>query len=83
MDRKTTGYLIAIVGSIISVGGTIANNLLLNPVMARELWLMSNPLLLVWCEGMERAWWTNGLGLRSIKWMYTFYTVTGILSFLI
>ncbi len=61
--------------------GSLAVNLLHDQFLAREIWLLSNPLLLAWAIGAQKKWWGNGLGIGAIVMMYLIYTITGILSF--
>jgi hypothetical protein len=49
--------------------------------LAREIWLLSNPLLLAWAIGAQKKWWGNGLGIGAIVGMYGVYTVVGFVSF--
>ena len=79
--RNDIGAALGIAGSVVALIGSLAVNLLHDQLLAREIWLLSNPLLLVWAIGMQKKWWGNGLGIGAIVGMYLVYTVTGILSF--
>jgi hypothetical protein len=83
ISKQTIGTILAVVGSIFSLVGAAANNMLLDPLLARQLWLVSNPLLLCWAIGIWKKYWCDGIGVDAICAMYTFYTATGILSFII
>ena len=79
--RNNFGAALAIGGSITALIGSLAVNLLHDQLLAREIWLLSNPLLLAWAVGAQKKWWGNGLGIGAIVTMYAIYTITGILSF--
>ena len=78
--RNSTGTALALTGSVINLAGGIANNVMIDPYLAREIWVVANPILLCWAIGMWRGWWKDGLGLTAIVGMYTFYAVTGAFS---
>jgi hypothetical protein len=79
--RKDVGAALGIAGSVVALIGSLAVNLLHDQLLAREIWLLSNPLLLAWAIGAQKRWWGNGLGIGAIVMMYAIYTITGILSF--
>ena len=79
--RNNIGAALGIAGSVVALIGSLAVNLLHDQLLAREIWLLSNPLLLAWAIGAQKKWWGNGLGIGAIVGMYLVYTVTGILSF--
>ena len=79
--RNNIGAALGIAGSVVALIGSLAVNLLHDQFLAREIWLLSNPLLLAWAIGAQKKWWGNGLGIGAIVGMYLVYTVTGILSF--
>ena len=81
MPYDRLGTFLAATGSIISLSGSVANNLFLSPVLARQIWVVANPLLLAWAIGLKKQWWHDGLGVDAVVGMYLFNTVTGILSF--
>ena len=81
VNKNNIGAALAIGGSITALIGSLAVNLLHDQLLAREIWLLSNPLLLAWSVGAQKKWWGNGLGIGAIVGMYVVYTVTGILSF--
>ena len=79
--RNSIGAALGIAGSAVALIGSLAVNLLHDQLLAREIWLLSNPLLLAWAVGAQKKWWGNGLGIGAIVTMYAIYTITGILSF--
>ena len=79
--RNDIGAALGIAGSVVALIGSLAVNLLHDQLLAREIWLLSNPLLLAWAIGAQKKWWGNGLGIGAIVTMYAVYTVTGIFSF--
>lgn len=81
-DRKydNVGSSIAIIAGIIGVAGALVNNLWLNPLLARQIWMCSNPFLLIWAWGLRKHWWQDGLGPDALVGMYSIYTVTGAFS---
>ena len=79
--RNNVGAALGVAGSVVALIGSLAVNLLHDQLLAREIWLLSNPLLLAWAIGAQKKWWGNGLGIGAIVMMYLVYTVTGILSF--
>ena len=81
--RNNVGAAFGVAGSVVALIGSLAVNLLHDQLLAREIWLLSNPLLLAWAIGAQKKWWGNGLGIGAIVGMYGVYTVTGIFSFVI
>ena len=82
--RYRIGATIAIIGTAISIYGTLVNNLWLDPVLAREVWCISNPLFLLYFIGRDRSWWNgNHIGDRAMIVTYAVFTVSNILSFFI
>ena len=79
--RNNVGAALGVAGSVVALIGSLAVNLLHDQLLAREIWLLSNPLLLAWAIGAQKKWWGNGLGIGAIVMMYLVYAVTGILSF--
>ena len=81
VNKNNLGAALGIAGSVVALIGSLAVNLLHDQLLAREIWLLSNPLLLMWAVGAQKKWWGNGLGIGAIVTMYLVYTITGILSF--
>ena len=81
--RNSIGAALGIAGSAVALIGSLAVNLLHDQLLAREIWLLSNPLLLGWSIGLQRGYWKNGMGVGAVTVMYISYTVVGFLSFMI
>ena len=81
--RNDVGAALGIAGSVVALIGSLAVNLLHDQLLAREIWLLSNPLLLAWAIGLQRGYWKNGMGVGAVTVMYISYTVVGFLSFMI
>ena len=81
--RNAIGAALGIAGSVVALIGSLAVNLLHDQLLAREIWLLSNPLLLAWAIGLRRGYWKNGLGVGAVTIMYISYTVVGFLSFMV
>jgi hypothetical protein len=77
---QTVGYSIAVLGSALSVFGTFANNLLLDHVLAMQIWMFSNPILLAWAFGNRKGWWDGGLSIDALMVMYAVFTVTNFIG---
>jgi hypothetical protein len=75
------GATLAILAAVVSATGAFVNNVWLDPILAREIWLLSNPILFAWALGLRQEWWSDGLGPTAIALLYGFYTITGVLSF--
>lgn len=75
---KDIGLDLAVVGCIISCVGVVANNLMLDHILAMQIWMFSNLVLLVWAYGLYRKWWDGGLSGLVLCVMYLFYTVTNV-----
>jgi hypothetical protein len=76
-NRNTLGNILAISGSILSVTGILVNNILLNHLLAMQLWLASNPLLMIWSIGVMLKQWNGGLSIKAIAVMYFIAFVSG------
>lgn len=74
--QATTGTIILISGTIVSIAGVLANNLMLDHTLAMRIWTFSNILLFVWAVGFWRKWWTNGIGALFLVVMYAIYIIT-------
>lgn len=73
---ETLGITIVIVGTILSIVGTLCNNITLDHYEAMKFWMISNPLLLVWAIGKLRKWWDGGLSIGALAVMYFVFAVT-------
>ena len=76
---ETVGIILATTGSIISVIGSLYNNLWHNHLAAMKIWgYGSNPLLLIWSLGLCLHLWDGGLSGLALTIMYCIFTVTNI-----
>ena len=71
------GTILAICGTLISVVGTCVNNVFLWHEMAMWLWLVSNPMLLIWAYGHWKGYWNGGTSMQALMVMYAIFFVTG------
>lgn len=72
------GSALAIIGTIISIVGTIANNVWHRHILAMQIWAVSNVMLLAWSIGNYYNFWSGGLSGISLSIMYFIFTVSGI-----
>jgi len=77
-DTKNIGLDLAVLGSTISCVGVVANNILLDHLLAMQIWMFSNPILLVWAYGLHKHWWDDGLSGLAISVMYLIFTVSNL-----
>jgi len=68
--------MLAVGGSVISVAGTLVNNLYLDHTTAMLFWMISNPILFVWAIGNIKNWWNDGISIEALAAMYSIFTVT-------
>jgi len=80
MKFKYFGAILAIAGTIFSIVGAYVNNIWIDPLLARQLWMISNPILLVWAIGLWKNWWKDVLGIKCVVGLYVFFTVTNAMS---
>ena len=78
--KNKIGSFLAISGSILSIAGTLVNNLWLLHVLAMEIWVISNPLLTIWAIGYWRKWWTDGIDAFALVMMYIAFFITGAIG---
>jgi len=77
------GADLAVVGAIISCFGVVSNNVLLNHVLAMQIWAISNPILFIWAFGLYRHWWHDGLSGAAVAIMYAIFTATNLYGLVI
>lgn len=70
------GAFLAITGSFLSIGGTLLNNLWHLHRKAMFLWMISNPMLLLWAVGYLAGWWDGGISVSFLAVMYGIFTLT-------
>jgi hypothetical protein len=73
------GAVLATVGSITSVIGSLYNNLKHDHLTAMKIWgYGSNPLLLIWSIGLCFKIWDGGISGAALVLMYGIFTVTNL-----
>jgi hypothetical protein len=72
------GLFIAAVGLAISMAGVIANNLLLDHILAMQIWIPSNTLYCIYFFGRTRGWWNGHIGDGLMCVNYAFMLASGI-----
>ena len=70
------GALLAIVGTTLSICGTIINNLYLDHHLAMMIWMPSNLILLSWAIGHGRRYWDGGVSIDALVVMYAVFSLT-------
>lgn len=83
MNKTQIGSTISIVGSTIGTVGAIVNSLWLNHNLAILVWVISNPILLIWAIGGHNKWWEGGLSYAALIIMYVAFTVSGIYAVIV
>ncbi len=78
MNKPQIGFILSIVGSAIGIIGTLVNSLWLHHNLAILVWMISNPILLLWAIGGHKKWWDGGLSYMALVIMYLVFTVSGI-----
>lgn len=76
MNVEYLGPVLAITGSILSIAGTLVNNLYLEHRWAMKVWAISNPLLSIWALGVIFGLWNGGLSMIALLAMYVIFTIT-------
>ena len=71
------GSALAIVGTIISIAGTIANNVWHKHILAMQIWMFSNVILVAWSIGNALDYWGGGLSGVALAIMYFIFTSSG------
>jgi type III secretory pathway component EscS len=70
------GTILAIVGSLLSISGALANNLYHWHRTAMEIWTVSNILLAAWAMGYYIKLWDGGLSAIALCVMYVIFLVS-------
>ena len=76
IDKQSIGTDLAWLGAGISCAGVYANNIMLDHVLAMNIWRMSNIVLLGWSAGLWRKWWDGGLAGLALVVMYGWYVIS-------
>jgi hypothetical protein len=72
------GLDLVVLGTIISVLGVIANNLLLAHILAMQIWMFSNLIFAVYFYGRWKQWWDGGLSDQIMCGLYLFMLISGL-----
>lgn len=75
---ETIGYVLVIGGSIISIVGSLVNNLQHKHREAMMWWMVSNPLLCAWAIGNVAGVWNGGISVSALAAMYGLYAITNL-----
>jgi hypothetical protein len=72
MQTSKFGFPLVVAGSIVSMAGVFANNILLDHILAMIIWVPSNAILMAYFIGRARGLWNGDLG----DWiMVVFYAI--------
>jgi hypothetical protein len=73
------GIILSIIGSLISVAGSIENNIFRRHQLAMQIWgYGSNPVLLIWSLGLSLHWWDGGLSGLPLVGMYFVFSTSNL-----
>ena len=75
------GTALALGGTVLSIAGALVNNLELNALLARQIWMISNPIFLAYFIGVDTKLW-NGqhMSTRALIVTYSVFTITNFWS---
>jgi len=73
---QALGIFLVIAGSGFSILGTLLNNVYLAHRAAMLIWMLSNPLLLIWAVGYGLELWDGGLSAAALAMMYGIFAIT-------
>jgi len=73
---QALGIFLVIAGSGFSILGTLLNNVYLAHRAAMLIWMLSNPLLLIWAVGYGLGLWDGGLSAAALAMMYGIFAIT-------
>ena len=72
------GLPMAIVFSLISLGGVYYLNQKKCSLKAQQLWFFSNPGFAIYFAGLSFGWWASGLGNLCVAGLYCVMAVSNI-----
>lgn len=78
------GFGIAAVGALLTIIGTLVNNVHQRHRLAMKFWGISNPAMVVWAAGFILGYWTADLGIWAVLVIYVMMCLTnwyGLLAF--
>jgi hypothetical protein len=70
------GSILATLGSLIAIYGTLVNNLKRDHFRAMQIWQYSNPILFIWAIGFCFNLWEGGFPGAFMAAMYLVFAVT-------
>lgn len=75
---EKTGTVIAFLGMLISCVGVIANNIVLDHILAMIIWVPSNTIFLLYFYGRSQGWWDGHIGDGVMCVNYAAMLVSGL-----
>ena len=78
IPRENIGLDLAVLGTVISIVGVVANNIFLLHYIAMMVWLFSNLIFIVYFYGRAKDWWDGGIPDMLLCINYIVMLVTGI-----
>ena len=72
------GADLAVLGTIVSSCGVVANNIYLDHILAMQIWVISIIILCLWAFGLYKRWWDGGVSGAALCLMYAFMLVSGV-----
>ena len=72
------GTDLAFIGMLISCAGVLANNIMLDHILAMVIWVPSNTIFIVYFFGRTRGWWNGHIGDGVMCINYLVMLVSGI-----
>jgi hypothetical protein len=70
------GFLLALLGTLISLYGMYLNNQQHDHHGAMMMWFYSNPILMIFFIGQSLSWWNGGLSSAVMAGLYAVFTVS-------
>jgi hypothetical protein len=70
------GVCLSLVGCIISVIGVIANNVILDHLLAMQVWRFSNYIMVGYFFGNYKGWWEGGISAGAMCILYVIFSIT-------
>lgn len=78
MKIENVGLDLAVFGSAISIIGVLSNNILLNHILAMQIWVFSNLIFVVYFYGRYKNWWDGGISNMVMCFMYVVMLMSGL-----
>ena len=77
------GNTISVGGTILSIAGALCNNILLNHLLAMQIWMASNLVLLCYFIGVYFEYWNGKLSTSAIIVMYLLFASSNLYGLLL